>query len=83
MLSLTCFACDLIVILNFAGFEINYYYYYYYCGYGHKKIRTKKNIPFHGEEKTYKNGQKQTKNGYCVNPALKAVYHPANSGGLQ
>ena len=28
------------------------------CGYGRIKMRTKKKILFHGEEKTYKSGQK-------------------------
>ena len=38
-----------------------------WCGYGHIKMRTKKNLVFQ-EEKTCINGQKRTKNGYCVNP---------------
>ena len=35
------------------------------CGYGHIKMRTKKNKFFCGEEKTYKNGQQPKKNRYC------------------
>ena len=42
ILSSTCFAFALIVILNFAGFEINYYYYYYLevviCSYAFLRI---------------------------------------------
>ena len=34
------------------------------------KLRTKKYLIFHGEEKSYKNGQKWTKNRYCVNPSF-------------
>ena len=34
-----------------------------YSGYGHIKMRSHKNSLFHGEEKTYKNGQKGIKNG--------------------
>ena len=39
------------------------------CGYGHTKMRTKKNILFHLDEKctkTDENERKRMKNGYCV-----------------
>ena len=32
------------------------------------KNADEKNILFHRKEKMHKNGQKRTKNGYCVNP---------------
>ena len=31
------------------------------------------NILFHGEEKTFENGQKRTIKGYCANPPLERI----------
>ena len=38
---------------------------------GLAKMRTKKRIAFQGKANTYENGQKRTKNGYCLKPPLK------------